>query len=44
MDNPMVITPCGVGRVWGIAPGKVVVEFDYEYLVEFPLSDVKSYE
>lgn len=44
MDRPIVTTPCGIGVVWGIGPGTVVVEFDYEFLVEFQPHEVKSYE
>ena len=35
MENIMVFTPCGVGKVWGIDRGQVLVEMDYVYLVSF---------
>jgi len=39
-----VQTPAGIGQVWGIAPDKVLVEFDYAYLVEFDPWDVERIE
>ena len=44
MDTIRVITPIGPGIVWGIAPGKVLVEVDYTYLVEFDPGDVEGVE
>ena len=35
-----VNTPHGPGQVWGIDRGKVIVEVDYTYLVEFDPEDV----
>ena len=39
-----VKTPVGVGTVWGIDRGKVLVEMDYMYLVEFNPEDVERIE
>jgi|GEM_PF-2469530 len=39
-----VKTPVGVGQVWGIDRGKVLVEMDYLYLVEFNPEDVERIE
>ena len=39
-----VKTPVGVGQVWGIDRGKVLVEMDYMYLVEFNPEDVERIE
>lgn len=41
-----VITPGGVGRLYAIDNDKAtaLVEMDYIYLVEYPLSEVESYE
>jgi len=41
-----VITPGGIGRLYAIDNDKVIalVEMDYTYLVEYPLSEVKPYE
>lgn len=39
-----VITPGGVGRLYAIDGDTAIVEMDYTYLVEYPLSEVKSYE
>ena len=36
-----VQTPVGVGQVWGIDRGKILVELDYKYLVEFNPGQVK---
>lgn len=44
MDTIRVMTPCGPGILWGIAPGKVIVEMDYMYLVEFGLEQVEGIE
>ena len=40
MDIVRVMTPCGPGIVFGIDRGKVLVEMDYTYLVEFEPGDV----
>lgn len=37
-----VMTPAGFGEVWGIDNGKVLVEMDYRYLVEFDLKNVEG--
>ena len=39
-----VITPGGHGRVWGIEGGKVLVEMDFSYLVEYDPQDVVAKE
>jgi hypothetical protein len=39
-----VKTPVGVGQVWGIDRGKVLVEMDYMYLVEFDPGQVERIE
>ena len=39
-----VTTPHGVGQVWGIDRGKVLVEMDYMYLVEFAPEEVEGLE
>jgi hypothetical protein len=41
-----IITPGGVGRLCAIDNDKAtaLVEMDYTYLVEYPLSEVKPYE
>ena len=39
-----VKTPSGVGYVWGIGPGKVIVEMDYHYLVEFDPEEIEPLE
>ena len=39
-----VMTPDGHGRVWGIEGGKVLVEMDFRYLVEYDLEDVVARE
>ena len=39
-----VKTPGGVGQVWGVDQGKVLVEMDYMYLVEFNPEDVERIE
>ena len=44
MDVIQVLTPVGVGQVWGIGPGKVLVEMDWMHLVEFDLEDVERIE
>jgi hypothetical protein len=44
MGRIEVMTPCGPGILWGIAPGKVIVEMDYSYLVEFRPEDVEGIE
>ena len=35
-----VITPLGPGIVWGIEPGKVIVEMDFSHLVSFDPDEV----
>ena len=44
MHRIEVMTPAGPGIVWGIGPGKVLVEMDYSYLVEFEPGDVERIE
>lgn len=44
MDTIRVMTPCGPGILWGIDRGKVLVEMDYSYLVEFDPEDVEGIE
>ncbi|HHY01156.1 MAG TPA: hypothetical protein GX531_07295 [Methanothermobacter sp.] len=44
MHHIEVMTPVGTGIVWGIEPGKVLVEMDYSYLVEFEPGDVEREE
>lgn len=44
MHRIEVMTPSGPGIVWGIAPGKVLVEMDYGYLVEFEPGQVERIE
>ena len=44
MHRIEVMTPSGPGIIWGIAPGKVIVEMDYMYLVEFDPEDVEGIE
>ena len=46
MHRIEVMTPSGPGIIWGIAPGKVLVEMDYSYyeLVEFDPEDVEGIE
>ncbi len=39
-----VMTPSGPGIIWGIDRGKVLVEMDYSYLVEFEPGDVERIE
>lgn len=39
-----VTTPGGVGRLYAIEGDTAIVEMDYTYLVEYPLSEVKPYE
>lgn len=39
-----VITPDGVGLLYAIEGDTAIVEMDYTYLVEYPLSEVKPYE
>lgn len=41
MDIVRVMTPCGPGIIWGIGPGKVLVEMDHRYLVEFEPDQVE---
>ena len=43
-ETIQVQTPVGAGILWGIAPGKVLVEMDYTYLVEFDLGQVERVE
>ncbi len=43
-ETIQVRTPSGTGILWGIAPGKVLVEMDYMYLVEFDLGQVERVE
>ena len=35
-----VNTPLGPGQVWGIDRGKIIVEMDYTYTVDFDPEDV----
>ena len=44
MDHIEVMTPCGPGIVFGIDRGKVLVEMDYTYLVEFDPGQVERIE
>ena len=44
MDTIRVMTPGGPGILWGIDRGKVLVEMDYSYLVEFDPEDVEGIE
>jgi hypothetical protein len=44
MERIEVMTPCGPGIIWGIDRGKVLVEMDYSYLVEFRPEDVEGIE
>ena len=44
MHRIEVMTPAGPGIIWGIGPGKVLVEMDYSYLVEFESGDVERIE
>ena len=39
-----VATPGGIGRLYAIEGDTAIVEMDYTYLVEYPLSEVKPYE
>ena len=39
-----VITPGGIGPVWGIDRDKVIVELDYEYLVSYNVDQVEGLE
>ena len=39
-----VMTPGGPGIVWGIDKGKVLVEMEFSYLVEYNLGDVEAKE
>lgn len=39
-----VVTPAGVGIVWGIAPDKVLVDFGWSRLVAFKPEDVGRIE
>ena len=39
-----VKTPAGIGQVWGVDRGKVLVEMDYMYLVEFDPGQVERIE
>lgn len=34
----------GKGKIWGIDKNKVLVEFDYGYLVRFNLEEIKNYK
>jgi hypothetical protein len=43
-DSIRVMTPCGPGIVYGIDRGKVIVEMDYMYLVEFDPEQVERVE
>ena len=38
-----VKTPHGPGTVWGIDRGKIIVEVDYTYTVEFDPEDVDGF-
>lgn len=44
MPPIVVLTPCGPGVVWGIAPGRVIVEHDYRDLVEYNIEEVEGVE
>ena len=44
MERIEVMTPSGPGIIWGIGPGKVLVEMDYSYLVEFEPEQVERIE
>lgn len=44
MEPITVMTPAGVGQVWGIGRGEVIVEFDYMYLVSFKPEEVEFLE
>ncbi len=44
MERIEVMTPAGPGIIWGIDRGKVLVEMDYSYLVEFEPGDVEREE
>ncbi len=44
MEAIKVKTPDGIGQVWGIDRGKVLVEMDHMYLVEFNPEDVERIE
>ena len=39
-----VTTPGGIGRLYAIEGDIAIVEMEYTYLVEYPLSEVKPYE
>jgi len=39
-----VKTPAGIGQVWGVDRGKVLVEMDYMYLVGMRLDQVERIE
>lgn len=44
MERIEVMTPAGPGIVFGIDRGKVLVEMDYSYLVEFEPEQVERIE
>ncbi len=44
MGELRVCTPCGVGKVWGIGPGVVLVEFESGFVLSFLPGEVKPYE
>lgn len=44
LETIRVKTPCGIGQVWGIDQGKVLVEMDYMYLVAFNPEDIGRIE
>ncbi len=44
MHRIEVMTPAGPGIIWGIGPGKVLVEMDRRWLVEFEPGDVERIE
>ena len=44
MPAILVLTPCGPAVVWGIEPGKVVVEHDWQYLVSYKIEEVEGVE
>lgn len=44
MEPITVKTPGGIGRVWGIDRGEVIVEMDWSYLVAFKPEDVEKME
>lgn len=41
MEPITVRTPGGIGQVWGIDRGKVIVKMDWQYLVGFKPEEVE---